>query len=153
MSGDPVHEEVLAVLRQIIRRIDLHSKKLVQQHGLTGPQLIILRELGRAEEMPVGQLARMIDLSHATVTSILDRLEKRGLVSRNRSTVDKRRVMVGITEPGNTVLAGAPSLLQEQFVEQFQRLDTWEKTLILSSLQRVAAMMDAQKLDASIALI
>jgi DNA-binding MarR family transcriptional regulator len=153
MSGSPVHEEVLVVLRQIIRRIDLHSKKLVQQHGLTGPQLIILRELSRAEEMPVGQLARLIDLSHATVTSILDRLEKRGLVSRNRSTVDRRRVMVGITESGNTVVAGAPSLLQEQFVDQFQSLATWEQTLILSSLQRVAAMMDAQKLDASSALI
>ena len=103
--------------------------------------------------MPVGQLARLIDLSHATVTSILDRLEKRGLVSRIRSTVDKRRVMVGITEAGNTVLAGAPPLLQEQFVEQFQRLSTWEQTLILSSLQRLAAMMNAQGLDASSTLI
>jgi DNA-binding MarR family transcriptional regulator len=153
MDGFASHEEVLVTLRQIIRRIDLHSRRLVQMHGLTGPQLIILKELGRAEEMPVGQLARLINLSHPTVTTILDRLEKRGLISRNRSAADKRRVMVSITEPGISVLGGAPSLVQEQFARRFDRLEKWEQTLILSSLQRVAAMMDAEGLDASSALI
>jgi DNA-binding MarR family transcriptional regulator len=148
-----LHEDVLVTLRQIIRQIDLHSRRLVQIYGLTGPQLVILKELGRVEEMPVGQLARQIDLSHGTVTNILDRLEKRGLISRSRSATDKRKVMVRVSEPGITILASAPSLLQEQFIERFQGLAQWEQTLILSSLQRVAAMMDAEDLDASSAFI
>lgn len=149
----PSHEEVLATLRQIIRRIDLYSKKLVGVYGLTGPQLIVLRELGRAEETPVGHLARLIDLSHPTVTHIVDRLEKRGLVVRTKSSADKRRVLVRVTETGITALASAPPLLQEQFVRQFQKLEPWERTQILASLQRVATMMGASGIDASHALI
>jgi DNA-binding MarR family transcriptional regulator len=143
------HDDVLVTLRQIIRRIDLYSKKLEHVYGLTGPQLLLLKELGKAEEIPVGHLARLVRLSHPTVTGILDRLEKRGLVQRTRSTSDKRRVMVSIAEPGIAVLAGAPSLLQEQFVGRFQKLHRWEQTQILSSLQRVAAMMGAEDIDAS----
>ena len=149
MDDSTIHEEVLVTLRQIIRGTDLHSRRLVQTCGLTGPQLIILKQLDRSEGIPAGQLARLINLSPGTVTNILDRLEKRGLVSRNRSLADKRRVMVSITESGIAVLASAPPLVQEQFVERFGRLASWEQTLILSSLQRVAAMMDAEEFDAS----
>lgn len=153
MRARPADEEVLVTLRQIIRRIDLYSKRLVQIYGLTGPQLVLLKELGRAEEMPVGHLARRIDLSNGTVTRILDRLERRGLVTRIRSAADRRRVMVSITETGIVALASAPALLQEQFIARFQKLAAWERTQILSSLQRVAAMMDAEGLDASSTLI
>ena len=149
MTHSAIHEAVLVTIRQIIRRIDLYSKKLEQVYGLTGPQLLLLKELGKVEEVPVGHLARQVRLSHPTVTGILDRLEKRGLVLRTRSAADKRRVLVSIAEPGIAVLAGAPSLLQEQFVGRFQKLQPWEQTLILSSLQRVAAMMGAEDLDAS----
>lgn len=149
MTDSATHEEVLATIRQIIRRIDLYSKKLEHIYGLTGPQLLLLKELGKAEEMPVGHLARQIRLSHPTVTGILDRLEKRGLVVRTRSAADKRRVLVSIAEPGIAVLAGAPSLFEEQFVGRFRQLHLWEQTLILSSLQRVAAMMGAEEPGAS----
>jgi DNA-binding MarR family transcriptional regulator len=149
VTHSATHEEVLVTIRQIIRRIDLYSKKLEHVYGLTGPQLLLLKELGKAEEMPVGHLARHARLSHPTVTGILDRLEKRGLIVRTRSAADKRRVLVSIAEPGIAVLAGAPSLLEEQFVDRFQQLQPWEQTLILSSLQRVAAMMGAEEIDAA----
>ena len=47
------------------------------------------------------------------------------------------------------MLEEAPPLLQEQFIEQFGRLEDWEKTQILSSLQRMVAMMEARGLDAT----
>jgi len=141
-----VCEDVLVTLRQIIRAIDLHSRRLVQDHGLTGPQLVLLKALGH-DELSSGELARRVSLSQGTVTGVLDRLERRGLIVRARSEEDRRRVIVRLTEAGVSVLAEAPSLLQDQFVAGFERLADWEQTLILSSLERVAAMMGAGDLE------
>lgn len=141
-------DAVLIALRRIVRSIDLHSKRLVHDYGITGPQALVLKFLITGEPLPVGELARGVNLSQATVTDILDRLAGRGLVQRVRSEADKRRVLVTSTAAGKEVAEHAP-LLQEHFVEEFGMLEDWEQTLILSSLQRVAAMMDAQAIDAA----
>lgn len=144
-------EEVLSTLRRIIRAIDLHSRQLALRYGLTGPQLILLQELARLREVSVGSLAKKVSLSNGTVTDILDRLEKRGFVTRSRSEADKRRVYAHITERGQQVLQESPPLLHENFSADFERLQDWEQSLILSSLQRVAGMMEVQ-VDESIHL-
>jgi DNA-binding MarR family transcriptional regulator len=145
----PRCSEVLVAIRRIIRAIDIHSRYLVQQSGLTGPQLVLLQEIAARKEMVIGELARRASLSPATVTSILDRLEKRGLVERERSQEDKRHVWVTATREGLELLLEAPPLLQQRFVSEFEGLEEWEQTLILSSLQRIAAMMDAGHIDAA----
>ena len=142
-----ISEKVLISLHQIIRAIDLHSRYLAKQYGLTGPQLLILKEIARLDKAPVGDIAKRISLSQATVTSILDRLEKLQYVHRNRSDSDKRKVLVKITESGMAKLETNPSLLKEYFLNEFNKLQDWEQNLILSSIQRVAAMMNAEKLE------
>lgn len=146
---DTLCEDVLVALRQIVRAIDLHSKKLVQQHGVTGPQMIVLKKLAEAAPLAVGELARCASLSHATVTDILARMEKRGLVLRMRSKADKRRVLVTITPDGEQLLANSPPLLQDGFVAEFRKLPPWEQTAMLANVQRIAAMMNAEQLDAA----
>jgi DNA-binding MarR family transcriptional regulator len=145
----PISNSVLIALRQIIRSIDLHSKRLVKQFGLTGPQLVILQEISRAEEITASQLAKAISLSQATVTGILARLEKRELITRRRSNSDRRRVFISATPTGNQILEAAPPLMQESFVEQFEYLQNWEQHMILGSLQRLVAMMDAKQIEAA----
>ncbi|RJP32569.1 MAG: MarR family transcriptional regulator [Candidatus Omnitrophota bacterium] len=140
-------DQVLLSLRRITRAIDVYSKSLVRSYGLTGPQLIILKELAGLPEMSVGDLAKNISLSNATVTDILDRLEKRELVKRTRCNMDRRKVMVKVTDSGRELLFKTPSLLQERFEVKFAELQEWEQTLILSSLQRIAAMMDTKDLE------
>jgi hypothetical protein len=58
-----------------------------------------------------------------------------------------------VTETGRSVLAGAPSLLQDRFRRELTRLERWERLLILSTLQRVAALMGAEGIEASPHLI
>jgi DNA-binding MarR family transcriptional regulator len=140
-------DQVLISLRQIMRAVDIHSRQLMQSHRLTGPQALILKELLRADNPTIGQLARQISLSPATVTDVIKRLERRGLVNRIRSTRDKRQVHVRATPAASELLAESVPLLQERFVDRYQTLEQWEQTLLLSSLQRVASMMDASDLD------
>jgi DNA-binding MarR family transcriptional regulator len=142
-----VYENVLIAIRQIIRAIDLHSKYLSKKYGLTITQLIILKEVNALKEAHVGEVARRINLSQATVTSVMDRLEKLSYIERTRSETDKRKVIVRITHSGKKKLEDNPSLLQEYFIERFRKLKDWEQTLVLSALQRVASMMDAERLE------
>lgn len=143
------YEDVLIALRRIIRATDLHSRQLTKVSGLTAPQLLILQLLRQQGELTVGEVAQGVSLSQATVTTIIDRLEKRNLVRRERGSADKRKVFVHLTEAADDVLVDAPKPLQDSFIQQFQDLHDWEQTMILSALERVAYMMDAQHIDAS----
>lgn len=142
-----VSELVLSALRKIMRSIDLHSKSLVKRFGLTSPQLIVLREINAHGQVTAGEIAHAVSLSQATITGIFERLEKRGLITRQRSCDDRRRILVKPTREATKRLAGAPPLMQESFVDAFDKLQDWEKSMILSSLQRLVSLMDAQCID------
>jgi len=142
-------QDVLVALRRVIRATDLQSKQLVKTASLTAPQLMIMQTLRDKGAVPIGELADEVSLSQATVTSIVDRLEKKEYVGRERSKQDKRKVLAFITDAGLDKLKTAPTLLQESFIRQFKYLQEWEQTMIISALQRVAQMMDAQHIDAS----
>lgn len=147
MQTQNVCNELFVELRKINRAMDIHSKKLVQRVGLTAPQMVILKEIIQLERVTVSVLARNASLSLATVTTILDRLEKYGHVTRVRDVTDKRLVYVQATDKAKQVIQTAPTLLQEHFIEKFEKLEGWEQSLLLSSLQRIAYMMNAQKIE------
>ena len=144
-----LQDQVLVSLRRIIRATDLHSRKLGKQTGLTTPQLVIIQAVGELKEPTVSDIAKAVSLSLATVTTILNRLETNGLVIRTRSTVDRRRVIVTLTDSGQDLRAQAPKPLQDRFVGRFSKLDSWEQHQIVAALERVATMMDAEDLDAA----
>jgi DNA-binding MarR family transcriptional regulator len=148
-SGASSLDAVLVALRRVIRATDLHSRHLIKTTGLTTPQILLLQTLRAHGEITIGELASAMSLSQATVTTILDRLEKRGLSYRVRSREDKRKVHACLTEQGLETLKTAPIPLQDQFARRFGELQEWEQTMIISSLQRVAQMMDAQHMDAA----
>ena len=143
------HQELLIALRKVIRAIDLHSKHLSKTSGLTSPQLLILLEIDKAPAINSSQVAKNVNLSTATVTSILDRLENKDLISRIRDSQDKRKVSLYLTENGKTILLKAPQALQENFINSFSNLAEWEQSQLLSSTERLADMMNANELDAA----
>tara|TARA_R110001592_G_scaffold7121_1_gene40121 strand:- start:3753 stop:4316 length:564 start_codon:yes stop_codon:yes gene_type:complete len=142
-------EKVLKSIRQVIRATDLHSRHVTRLAGLTSSQLILLKVVRDHSLSTISELASTISLSQATLTSILDRLEASNLVLRERSTQDKRKVQVRITEAGRELLKKAPEPLQDTFIRQFSELKDWERSMIQAALQRVAEMMNAGNLDAS----
>jgi DNA-binding MarR family transcriptional regulator len=143
------HQELLIGLRKVIRAIDLHSKHLSKTSGLTSPQLLILLEIDKTFAVNSSQVAKSVNLSAATVTSILDRLENKNLISRVRDSHDKRKVSLYLTENGKAILLNAPQALQEHFIENFSNLAQWEQSQLLSSIERLADMMNANELDAA----
>ena len=67
-NSSNICDDVLIAIRRITQRIDQHSKRLVKQFGLTGPQLLILKEIDQSEEITASDISRAISLSQATAT-------------------------------------------------------------------------------------
>ncbi|MDA8826089.1 MarR family winged helix-turn-helix transcriptional regulator [Luminiphilus sp.] len=141
-----LEDQVLTSLRRIIRATHLHSRKLEKQTGLTTPQLVIIQTVSALYDPTVSAIAHAASLSLATVTTILNRLERNGLVMRSRSATDRRRVIVTLTDAGATLCARAPRPLQDQFVDHFNKLTLQDKNEIVAALHRVAAMMDVERI-------
>jgi DNA-binding MarR family transcriptional regulator len=142
-------DEILVALRRITRAIDLHSKWLMKETGLTSPQLVVLHLLRREGAVPPSQIAKSVSLSQATISSILDRLQRAGLIDRQRSPKDGRVMLAALTDKGMAAIEHSPELLQSAFLDRFRTLQPWEQQMLIASLQRIAELMDAEDLDAS----
>lgn len=144
-------DDALIALRRILRATELHERELAQSVGLTPAKLRVLQLLAASEAgfVTPSALAGQMGITQATVTALVDQLEKRGYAARHRSLTDRRQTDVVITEAGRAALKGAPNALQQQFVQGFAGLADWEQAMLIASLQRVAAMLNAHHLDAS----
>ncbi len=142
-------EDILRALRRVIRAVDLYSRRLIAEYGLSGPQLQCLRQLEASGALPTGELAAAMSLTPATVCGILDRLEARGLVLRERQAHDKRRVVVRLSDEGRTVVDRAPPSLQDSFLARLRALPSAEQAQLRQSLTKLVGMMAAAELDAA----
>ena len=143
------YDDILISLRRIMRAADLHSQKLMKESGLTAPQLLVMQAIEKEGSPSTSLLARSIAVSQATMTRIIDRLERAGLVRRDKSSTDKRVVNISLTDAGAAKLEAAPEPLQAEFLREFRKLEDWEQKMLKSSLLRIARMMDAQDIDAA----
>lgn len=144
-----LEDQIVAAVRRIMRAVDLHSRRLSEEFGLTGPQLATMRECQRLGLVTPSALAKAVHLSNATMSGILTRLEKRGLVERARSRDDRRSFHVRLTPAGRAILERSPSLLQDRFRRELEKIEEWEQHMALAMLQRIASMMDADDLEAA----
>lgn len=144
MTNDPerLAQEILQALRHIMRSMDIASRQLIGERGLTTPQLLCLQRLQEQGAMTSGMLAQAVALSPATVTGILDRLELRGLVTRERRPEDKRRVLVDVTEDGAAAADTAPSRLATRLAEALTHLSETERSRVLQSIRYLADASD-----------
>ncbi len=142
-----LERQIVAALRRITRAIDLRSRRLLHECGLTAPQLATLRVVFEQQAITASALAAELHLGPPTVTGILDRLERRGLVQRIRGERDRRSIAVQLTDEGHDVLQRAPRLLEGKFQRGLAELPAWEQTQILANLQRIADMMGVSTIE------
>jgi len=145
------HEQVLVALRKIVRSIELRSRQLVRRHGLTGPQMLILKTLLQSGESTIGRLADRMSLSQATVTDILNRLESRGLITRSRSEADRRCVYIRLTRQAKDLLLTSDEMAEDMFASRFAALKEWEQLQLIASLNRISELMDVRSVESGYA--
>lgn len=140
---------VLQSLRRIIRAVEIHSKKLAHNYKITGPQLGCLSAIKENGPLTASKLAQTVYLSPSTIVGIVDRLEEKTLVLRQRGNRDRRQVQICLTDGGEQLLDLAPSALQDTLAEALKRLPELEQVSISLALEKIVALMEAVKIEVS----
>lgn len=146
---DDLTTEALKALRRILRAADLGTRRLAAATGLSPSQLLVLQEIDQRGETTPSALSGALQFGQATITSILDRLEAAALITRRRSSRDKRQILLATTDAGRAVIDRAPDLLQTRFSEGFDALPPWERAMILAALERLGVVLGAETIDAA----
>lgn len=144
-----VETSIVLLLRQIVRAVELNSRKLSTQFNTTPAQVLALRGLVHHESRTLANLAEEVGLSSSTMVGVIDRLEKKGLVVRQRAQTDRRTVNIIITDSGKAYVSKSPKLLQDKLVASLSRLPQPDQQTILTSLETLSALLDADDIDAS----
>lgn len=106
VGGDPEAPSLgpvldfLRLLWEVDHALQMRSKRVAKELGVTGPQCLVLRMLGRFPGLPAGELARLLHLHPSTLTGILKRLERGGWIRRRGDPRDRRRALFGLTPRG-----------------------------------------------------
>lgn len=107
--------EVLDFMRDLWaldHALHTRSKHMARRLGVTGPQRLVIRLVGRFPALSPGELAELMHVHPSTLTGILDRLEKRRLIERWPDPQDSRRALLRITAQGRRVNARAAGTVE-----------------------------------------
>lgn len=146
IEGSPYNLRILRSLRRIVRAIDLYSRELKANCGLTIPQLLCLSVIVREKQITAVSLSLQVHLSPSTLVGILDRLEKAGLIQRKRSAEDRRQVIIKASDAGKNAIDRAPSPLQENLISGLGDMPANEQAAIAHSLETIVALMEAHEI-------
>ena len=139
----------LIALRRILRATELYGRELAQAAGLTSAQFRVLQIVAENGSVTPTAVATRMGITQATVTSLITKLEAHGMIVRHRSESDRRQINIEVTGKGRYTVEHAPDALQQRFVREFNDLADWEQAQLIASLEKVASMLGAERLDAS----
>lgn len=139
---------ILQSLRRIIRCTELHSRHLAAEYKVTGPQLVCLHTIKEFGSITAKVIASEMFVSPSTVVGVLDRLEEKGFVLRERDRGDRRAINVSLTDKGSEFLREAPPMLGRKLYQALQELPEQDQSNIALSLERVVELMEAQDVEA-----
>ena len=145
------YTEILTDIRKIVRSINLESKRIQKEYGISIPQLLCLNYLKRQPGYKAthGQITRSLDLNTSTVTGIIDRLAKKDLVVKAASADDRRVLNIVLTAQGNDVLNNTPVLLHEQLTNKLKMLSQEEIKKLKESLALLIKLLEIEDIKAS----
>jgi DNA-binding MarR family transcriptional regulator len=139
-------DEDLRVVRQILRR---PMEAEFARGNLTGPQQLVMDVLVRSDGLSLKELSKRLGLSHSTVSGIVDRLERRGLVWRKADPIDRRFTVITPSKAVEEFLKKKlPTLTIHPLVEVLTRANASEREEIVRgvrALRRIAEGQTPQK--------
>ncbi len=139
----------LTALRRILKATEQHGREVAKSVGLTAVQLRVLKLAHENSESTAKFLACRLQVSQATVTTLLDKLSAQGMIERRVSVCDRRQKNILVTPTGITALKRAPDPMQREFTQRFEQLNDWEQAMLLAAAERIANLLNADELDAA----
>ncbi len=127
---------IMDAIREIVRVLRESSRAAEARVGLSGAQLFVLRQLADGGPMSLNELAARTLTHQSSVSVVVSRLVDAGLVSRDKSARDGRRLELSLTRKGESLLHQAPGASQERLVEGLRRMGVRERKQLRLTLER-----------------
>lgn len=130
----------LRAVRQALRR---PAETEFARGGLTGPQRSVMQALGYSDGMSLKDLSRQVGLAHSTVSGIVDRLERRGLLARRAAEADGRVSLIAVTEKVRDFMERTlPALVLHPLVEALRPATPAERARVVEGLKTLRRLVD-----------
>ena len=139
--------ETVQFLRRIFKAIQDYSQEVSSSFGITGPQLWALKIVSQHPGLALGDLSKKMYLHPSTVTGVIDRLESKGCVVRDRDSADRRVVKVKLTPAGHYLAAKAPNPIQGKMIYGLMKLSENELNTIYESVKKLAEIAEAENVE------
>ena len=146
LNSDTAIFETMQSLRRIFKAIQDYSHEVSGKFGVTGPQLWALKTISREKSLPLGELSKKMYLDPSTISGVIDRLESKGYVIRDRNQEDRRIVRVRLTPAGESLVKKAPNPAQGKMIHGLRGLNKHELSVIYESVQKLVEIMEVQNL-------
>jgi len=146
LNRDVAISEIMQSLRRIFKSIQDYSQEVSNKFGITGPQLRVLKIISGNENLSLGELSKRIYLHPSSITGLVDRLEKKGYVLRDRGQEDRRVIKVQLTSEGKKLVGKAPNPIQGKMIYGLRKLRKGKLNLLCNSIQELVEIMEAQSL-------
>jgi len=138
-------------VRKIVRAINLESKRVEKNFGISIPQLLTLKHLKEKPDYKttMRSLREFLSLNASTVTGIVSRLETKGFIARLPDPSDKRSTPIVLTSKGDDLIKKTNLSLHEKISKNLEALNEEEYSAIVESFQTIINFLNIEGLDAS----
>jgi DNA-binding MarR family transcriptional regulator len=146
-ESEAVIYNIVDSIRRLVRAVYLDSQKMSKQYGLTGPQSSVLRNLVNDGSMSSADLSRMLYVTPANITGIIDRLEIKGLVKRIKKQGDRRVALITLTESGQQLGRSIPDPIINLFISELGDLELERLKLLSGAMNQVLNLIDTKGVE------
>ena len=133
--------------RIILRAMQAHSRFIERQYGLSSAKLWMLRKLHTNPGLKVSRLAAALAIHPSTCSNMLDKLEEKGFLYRERSRTDQRAVHLTLTEKGTQLLENAPQPTQDDISQALEQLSDEHLASLSVVLGELVETMNIKKAE------
>lgn len=145
------YTEILIRIRQIIRSVNVETKRIQKEHGISIPQLLCLNFLNDRKNFQAShkEIKEFLQLNASTVTGIISRLVEKGLIARLPKQQDRRVGLIILTAKGAELLEKTPEPLHEQLSLRLKQLSPQKIQQLQESFDTITAFLNIEKVDAA----
>ncbi len=143
--------EIIVSIRKIVRSLNLESKAIQKDFGLSITQLLCLGHLQNSLDYRSThkELMELLSLNSSTISGILNRLQKRGYIARLSNELDKRSKTILLTASGIKLLETTPNVLHDRLAQKLSKLTSEDKKMVQTSLSIIISAMEIREMEAS----
>ena len=139
--------EISRLIGEITNLMRQNRIKSFENIGITAPQSLVVAMLSRSEKMKLGDLSNKMNLSNSTVSGIVDRLEKRGIVERIRSEEDRRVTYIAATQSFNDSYGNLHKKMEEYMHNVMSKASDGDIDKITEGLNTLKRLLADNKIN------